>query len=150
LEVLVDELHDGQSRLPYILNAIAGVHGQPPYLRPGVHIRAGLQKIIALLEAAAFLQRLSGRTHVVLGALVLLSDGTERSGVERTLVTFRELDEDLRRWYLESREWPDRAGAYAIQGRGAALVERIDGDFWNVVGLPVPLLLRLAPEVLQT
>jgi septum formation protein len=86
----------------------------------------------------------------VLGGLVLLGDGAERSGVERTLVTFRELDEDLRRWYLESREWPDRAGAYAIQGRGAALVERIDGDFWNVVGLPVPLLLRLAPEVLRT
>ena len=100
-------------------------------------------------EADAFLQRLSGRTHVVLGGLVLLGDGAERSGVERTLVTFRELDEDLRRWYLESREWPDRAGAYAIQGRGAALVERIDGDFWNVVGLPVPLLLRLAPEVLR-
>lgn len=101
-------------------------------------------------QADAFLRRLSGRTHVVLGALVLLDRGEERSGVERTLVTFRELDETLRSWYVESGEWPDRAGAYAIQGRGAALVQRIDGDFWNVVGLPVPLLLGLAPEVLET
>ena len=45
-------------------------------------------------------------------------------------------------------EWRDRAGGYAIQGRGAALVERIEGDFWNVVGLPVPELLRLAPDLL--
>ena len=79
-----------------------------------------------------------------------VASGRLFGGVERTLVTFRELDEDLRRWYLASGEWPDRAGAYAIQGRGAALVERIDGDFWNVVGLPVPLLLRLAPEMLKT
>jgi septum formation protein len=52
------------------------------------------------------------------------------------------------RWYLNSGEWRERAGGYAIQGRGAALVERIDGDFWNVVGLPVPELLKLAPDLL--
>ena len=72
----------------------------------------------------------------------------ERSGVERTEVTFRTLDDPLRRWYLATGEWRGRAGAYAIQGYGAALVERIEGDFWNVVGLPVPLLMRLAPELL--
>jgi septum formation protein len=101
-------------------------------------------------EADAFLRHLSGRTHRVLSGLVLLDRDGERSGVERTAVTFRELDARLRRWYLETGEWRDRAGAYAIQGRGAALVERIEGDFWNVVGLPVPLLLGLAPELLQT
>ena len=52
-------------------------------------------------------------------------------------------------WYLATGEWRDRAGAYAIQGRGSALVGRIEGDFWNVVGLPVPNLLRLAPELLH-
>jgi septum formation protein len=100
-------------------------------------------------EADAFLRQLSGRTHLVLGGLVLLDHGKERSGVERTAVTFREVDARVRGWYLETGEWRDRAGAYAIQGRGAALVERIEGDFWNVVGLPVPLLLQLAPELLQ-
>jgi septum formation protein len=101
-------------------------------------------------EADAFLRQLSGRTHLVLSGLVLLDRDGERSGVERTAVTFRELDERLRRWYLETDEWRDRAGAYAIQGRGAALVERIEGDFWNVVGLPVALLLGLAPELVET
>jgi nucleoside triphosphate pyrophosphatase len=99
-------------------------------------------------QAAAFLERLSGRTHVVLGGLVLLEAGEERSGIERTAVTFRELSPGLRDWYLAAGEWSERAGGYAIQGHGAALVERIEGDFWNVVGLPVPLLLRLAPELL--
>jgi septum formation protein len=63
-------------------------------------------------------------------------------------VQFRDIDERLMRWYLSSGEWRDRAGGYAIQGRGAALVERIEGDFWNVVGLPVPALLELAPDLL--
>jgi septum formation protein len=98
--------------------------------------------------AATFLGRLSGRTHVVVSGLVLLVEGQERSGVERTAVTFRQLDDRVVRWYIATEEWRDRAGGYAIQGRGAALVERIEGDFWNVVGLPVPLLLRLAPELL--
>ena len=101
-------------------------------------------------EADAFLRRLSGRAHLVLSGLVLLDRDGERSGVERTVVTFRQVDERMRRWYLGTGEWRDRAGAYAIQGRGAALVERIDGDIWNVVGLPVPLLLRLAPELVGT
>jgi nucleoside triphosphate pyrophosphatase len=98
--------------------------------------------------ADAFLRHLSGRTHVVLSGLVLLEGGRERAGVERTAVTFRALDDGLRHWYLETGEWRDRAGAYAIQGHGAALVRRIEGDFWNVVGLPVALLLELAPELL--
>ena len=60
-------------------------------------------------------------------------------------VTFRELDAELVDWYLASGEWRERAGAYAVQGQGAALVASIDGDYWNVVGLPVPLLLDMAP-----
>jgi septum formation protein len=63
-------------------------------------------------------------------------------------VHFRPLPQPLLRWYLDSDEWQDRAGGYAIQGRGAALVEAIEGDFWNVVGLPVPTLLELVPDVL--
>ena len=64
-------------------------------------------------------------------------------------MTFRPLSEELVDWYLETWEWRERAGAYAVQGHGSALVERIDGDYWNVVGLPVPLLLDLAPELLR-
>jgi septum formation protein len=99
-------------------------------------------------QARAFLERLSGRTHMVLSGLALLNEDVERSGVAKTLVTFRTLSPALIAWYLETDEWRERAGAYAIQGRGAALVERIEGDFWNVVGLPVPLLLEIAPSLL--
>jgi len=74
--------------------------------------------------------------------------GRERTGVAVTGVRFRGLSEELLAWYLDSDEWRDRAGGYAIQGRGAALVERIEGDYLNVVGLPVALLLGLAPELL--
>jgi septum formation protein len=64
-------------------------------------------------------------------------------------VRFRAVGEPLLRWYLDSGEWQGRAGGYAIQGRGAALVNSVDGDFWNVVGLPVPELVRLAPDLLR-
>ena len=70
-----------------------------------------------------------------------------RTGHAVTQVTFRALSDAEIDWYLGTGEWRDRAGAYAIQGRGSALVERIEGDFWNVVGLPVPELLRLAPDL---
>ena len=73
----------------------------------------------------------------------------ERSGVARSEVTFRELDEATLETYLASGEWRDRAGAYAIQGLGSILIERVEGDFSNVVGLPVTLLLSLAPELLD-
>jgi septum formation protein len=63
-------------------------------------------------------------------------------------VRFRALDRTTLDWYLATGEWRDRAGGYAIQGRGAALVESIEGDYWNVVGLPVPALLRLVPDLL--
>ena len=66
----------------------------------------------------------------------------------RTTVAFRELDDGLLDWYLASGEWRGRAGAYAVQGQGAALVASIDGDYWNVVGLPVAALLDMAPWLL--
>jgi septum formation protein len=103
-------------------------------------------------EARERLEALSGRTHEVLSALVLLEDRggepRERAGVERSLVSFRELGRDDLDRYLGSGEWRDRAGAYAIQGLGSALIERVEGDVANVIGLPVRLLLRLAPELI--
>jgi septum formation protein len=100
-------------------------------------------------EAEAFLRELSGREHQVVSGLALVEAGRELTAAAWTGVTFRRLDEATLRWYLDSGEWRERAGGYAIQGRGAALVERIAGDYLNVVGLPVAALLNLWPEVLQ-
>ncbi len=101
-------------------------------------------------HARAMLERLAGRTHEVWSGLALLpaGDGEGRMTVARTAVTFRAPDARVLDWYIRGGEWSGRAGAYAIQGRGAALVEAVAGDFWNVVGLPVPALLELAPELL--
>ncbi len=99
-------------------------------------------------QAREHLRLLDGRTHEVFGGVALIDAGGERTGVARTSVTFRGLGESLVEWYLARGEWHDRAGAYAIQGYGTALVERVEGDYWNVVGLPVPLLLGLEPGLL--
>jgi septum formation protein len=100
-------------------------------------------------EAETFLRRLSGRTHEVMsGIAVREPGGAERSDVAVTKVRFRRLEAPDLAWYLATGEWRERAGAYAIQGRGAALVEEIEGDYWNVVGLPVAALLRLVPDLL--
>src|SRR6185312_3284115 len=94
-------------------------------------------------------RRLQGRSHrVISGVALVAEDGTVRAEEAVTDVTFRPLDDAEIEWYLGSREWEGRAGGYAIQGRGGALVERIDGDYLNVVGLPVVTLLRLCPGLL--
>ena len=113
-----------------------------------------LGKAAGRTEAREHLEALAGRTHTVLSGIVMRGaapsggEPVERSGVARTEVTFRELDPTTLETYLASGEWRDRAGAYAIQGLGSILVERVEGDFSNVVGLPVGLLLELAPELL--
>jgi septum formation protein len=99
-------------------------------------------------HARAHLEALSQRTHEVLSGVALLHDGRESTVIARTAVAFRTLDPELLNWYLASREWQGRAGAYAVQGRGAALVASIEGDYWNVVGLPVAALLDMAPWLL--
>ena len=101
-------------------------------------------------RARRFLGELSGRSHEVYSGVALIHDGVERTAVERTTVRFRRLDPALLDWYVESGEWQGRAGGYAVQGRGAALTASIDGDYWNVVGLPVAALLGLAPWLLDT
>ena len=101
-------------------------------------------------EARTVLERLSGREHEVLGAIALLGVAGERTAVAATRVRFRPLSASDLHWYLNCGEWRGRAGGYAIQGRGAALVERVEGDFWNVVGLPVVELLQMVPELLTS
>ena len=91
-------------------------------------------------EAEAFLRALSGRDHEVHGGVCLRRGGEEHVGHAVTRVRFRPLEQADIDWYLASGEWRERAGGYAIQGRGAALVAEIDGDYSNVVGLPVSVL----------
>ncbi|HSD23157.1 MAG TPA: nucleoside triphosphate pyrophosphatase [Solirubrobacterales bacterium] len=100
-------------------------------------------------QARAHLERLSGAKHHVLGGLALVGPGGEepRTGVDVSTVAFRVLEEPLLHAYLASGEWRGRAGSYAIQGLGSALVDIVRGDVSNVIGLPVGLLLRLAPEL---
>jgi septum formation protein len=105
-------------------------------------------------DAERMLRSLSGRTHTVLSGICLLG-ATPAALVEHvsTAVSFRRLAETELEAYISSAEWQGRAGAYAIQGLGGRLVDRIDGDYLNVVGLPgaalVRLLTRYAPELLQ-
>jgi len=99
-------------------------------------------------QARRTLEALGGRTHAVVSGVCLIEDGRSRTAAATTLVEFRALDEAVIDWYLACGEWHERAGGYAIQGRGAALVAGIEGDFFNVVGLPVATLLTIVPGLL--
>jgi septum formation protein len=105
-----------------------------------------LGKPEGLDEAEAMLDFLGGKTHQVISGLCLRTPAWEATGREVTRVTFRPLTPRDLAWYLAGGEWQGRAGAYAIQGRGAALVEAIEGDYLNVVGLPAALLVRVLAE----
>jgi septum formation protein len=98
-------------------------------------------------EARRYLDRMSGRAHQVLSGLVVLDGEEERSGLERTTVVFKELSEAEKERYVRFGEWKGRSGGYAIQTLGSTLVERLEGSVSNVVGLPVGLLIDLAPEL---
>jgi septum formation protein len=94
-------------------------------------------------HAIASVRLLAGREHLVVSGLTLRENGRERTAHAVTTVRFRPLRDDEVERYVATSEWRGRAGGYAIQGRGAALVEAIDGCFYNVVGLPVALLVQM-------
>ncbi|PYP33648.1 MAG: hypothetical protein DMD47_00960 [Gemmatimonadetes bacterium] len=96
-------------------------------------------------EAVAMLQRLEGRTHQVMSAVAVAQGERVEHAIDITDVTFRTLPQRMIEDYVATGEALDKAGAYAVQGRGAALVEGIRGDFFGVMGLP----LRLALELLE-
>jgi septum formation protein len=150
----VEELTDGDPRELVVQNALLKLRAVP-----GDRVLAADSMVVwdgrahgkpaDREEAERWLRELSGRWHEVMGGIALREDGEERTDVVVTRVRFRELtDADIAR-YLASGEWRDRAGGYAIQELGAMLVEGIEGDWFNVVGLPVPALLRLAPNLLH-
>ena len=97
--------------------------------------------------ARAYLDRMAGRSHTVLSGLVVLADGAERSGLERTEVVFKPLSEAEKARYVAFGEWEGRSGGYAIQTLGSTLVARLEGSVANVIGLPVGLLAELAPQL---
>lgn len=100
-------------------------------------------------EAARMLERLSGRRHEVLTGLAVLRqpDGFTCCHVEKTRVTMREIRRDEIDWYLASGEFCDKAGGYGIQGRAAVFVEKLEGCYFNVVGLPLAALCKLLAAV---
>jgi septum formation protein len=103
------------------------------------------------VEAArATLGELNGREHTVLSGVCVLHDGSTRTAAARTTVRFRTLSDAALEAYVATGEWRERAGGYAIQERGAVLVQRIEGDYLNVVGLPVATLLDLAPWLVDS
>ena len=97
-------------------------------------------------EAAEMLRRLSGRTHEVYTGLCIRCGGKTLCGFEETMVRFKALEPSEIESYAKTDEPMDKAGAYGVQGQGALLVERIDGDFFNVMGLPVVLLEEMLRE----
>ena len=97
-------------------------------------------------DAERMLEELSGQTHAVVSGLALVTPAWEHVEDAATLVTFRALTARDLATYVAAGEWKGRAGGYAIQGLGAALVERVEGDYLNVVGLPASLLVRLLAE----
>jgi septum formation protein len=105
-----------------------------------------LGKPATATEAEAMLEHLSGRTHAVVSGLCLRTPAWEELHSETTLVTFRVLTARELGRYVAAGEWEGRAGGYAIQGLGGSLIERIEGDYLNVVGLPAALLVRLLAE----
>jgi septum formation protein len=105
-----------------------------------------LGKPVGIDEARAMARRLSGRTHQVHTGIAVAFDGAVLVDVDTTDVTFMALSAELIEWYVTQSEPYDKAGGYALQGAASAFVERVDGNVANVIGLPVPRLLRLAAE----
>jgi septum formation protein len=161
----VEEETEGEPRELVVRNALRKAEVVATR-QPGALVIAGDTEVVidgqvlgqpgSEAEARAHLERLSGAEHEVLGGLALVgptsdhdpaTDREPRTGVDVSTVAFRELDATLLDAYLASGEWRGRAGSYAIQGLGSALVDTVRGDVSNVIGLPIGLLLRLAPEL---
>ncbi|MFL5919022.1 MAG: Maf family protein [Gaiellaceae bacterium] len=129
--------------------SVADEAGDRPVL--GVDTEVVLQGLIFgkpadATEAEQMLEELSGKTHVVMSGLCVLTRAWEIVEHVGTRVTFRELTPRDLAMYVSTGEWEGRAGAYAIQGRGAALVRSVEGDYLNVVGLPAACLVRILAE----
>jgi septum formation protein len=152
----VEELERGDPRELVVENALRKARARA---RPGELVLGADTAVVVdgepfgkppdLEAARELLRRMSGREHEVMSGIAVCEDAGERSDLAVTVVRFRELTDADLDWYLASGEWREHAGGYAIQKHGAALVESIEGDYFNVVGLPVAALLALLPGLLR-
>ena len=151
----MEEREGGEAHATALHNARLKARAVAAQAPPGARV-LGVDTVVVLdgevlgkpddaAHARAMLSRLQGRTHTVVSGLHLTGAG---EGTEATQVAFRPLGPAQMDRYVALGEWRGRAGGYAIQERGAALVRRVEGDYLNVVGLPVGLLLDLAPDLL--
>ena len=127
--------------------SVAAQAGERPVLGVDTAVSLGgkiFGKPANATDAERMLEELSGETHVVVSGLCLITPAWELVEHDSTRVTFREVTPREIAHHLAHGEWEGRAGGYAIQGRGAALVEEVEGDYLNVVGLPAALLVRIA------
>ncbi|MGV3711179.1 MAG: Maf family protein [Gemmatimonas sp.] len=106
-----------------------------------------LGKPATVEHAAVMLRQLSGRTHTVVTAVAVARGTRVVSGVEHVRVTFRQLSDEMIADYIATHEPMDKAGSYGIQGFGATIVERIDGDYFAVMGLPLGRLIGLCNDL---
>jgi septum formation protein len=140
--------------------AVARENARRKALAAGGELVLGADTLVALdgeilgkprdaAHAREYAGRLNGRIHEVVGGIALAEGGEiVAAAVEVTRVGFRRVSEGVLDWYVTTGEWQGRAGGYAIQGAGAALVAGIEGDYLNVVGLPLARLLDLRPDLL--
>lgn len=157
----VDELTDGDPSAVAVENARRKAVALAPDGAAAGQTVLGVDTIVVLdgrvygkptgaADARATLAQLSGRSHLVLSGVCVVAPGEPpRTALATTHVHVRTLDDATLDWYVATGEWAGRAGGYAIQARGAALVAAIDGDYLNVVGLPVTALLDLLPAILH-
>ena len=150
----MDELAQGDPRELALENARRKALAVPGELVLGADTDVGLDGEVLgkprdAAHARELLARLAGRRHEVVGGIAIAEHGAiTAQDVVVTAVDFRALDDAALDWYVATGEWEGRAGGYAIQGRGAALVAGIEGDYLNVVGLPLARLLDLRPDLL--
>ena len=126
--------------------AVARLHPQAVIIAADTVVAQGellLAKPADARENADFIRALAGRTHQVYTGVCVISPAEQCSGVERTDVTFRPLSETEIQFYAQSGEGLDKAGGYGIQGVGMGLVARVQGDYSNIVGFPLDLVIRL-------
>jgi septum formation protein len=145
----VDEVEDGPGEQVALENARRKARAGAQQARTG-EVVVAVDTVVTLddrmwgkpadeNQARETLRALSGRTHEVISGIV----AGDKEGAEVTKVTFHDLGDGLLDWYLATGEWRERAGGYAVQGHGGVLVRRIEGDYLNVVGLPVGRLAQL-------
>jgi septum formation protein len=125
---------------------VAGLHFSRVVLGADTTVVLGgeiLNKPVSVEDAGLMLRKLAGKVHEVHTAIAVISGGLERTHVETTRVFFAEIPEEELVYYLDSKDSLDKAGGYGIQGYAARWITRIEGDFFNVMGLPIAATVRL-------